>query len=91
MVERLRRLNNWTQKQGTIRLSEDDGPPAIEFLSNDFDEDHRRIEDEEPLAVTAERLRATSADTASAGTTSEGFQEEELPIGSSSASPLPTV
>ncbi|KAH9922244.1 uncharacterized protein B0H18DRAFT_523511 [Fomitopsis serialis] len=25
------RLNTWTQKQGTIRLSEDDGPPAIEF------------------------------------------------------------
>ncbi|KAH9837734.1 uncharacterized protein C8Q71DRAFT_754211 [Rhodofomes roseus] len=56
-------LNTWTQNQGTIRLSEDDGPPAIEFLSNDFDDDHQRIGDDESLATTAERLRAANANT----------------------------
>ena len=81
-TELLRRLNTWTQKQGTIRLSEDDGPPAIEFLSNEFDEDHQHIGDDEPLAVTAKRLRAANADAASAGIGSEGFEEDEVSSGS---------
>lgn len=86
---RVCRLNTWTQKQGTIRLSEDDGPPAIEFLSNDFDEDHQRIGDDEPLAVTAERLRAADVDAASADTGLEGLEGDELPDSDSPPTPLP--
>ncbi|KZT68033.1 hypothetical protein DAEQUDRAFT_672147, partial [Daedalea quercina L-15889] len=71
-------LITWTQKQGTIRLSEDDGPPAIEFLSNDFDEDHQRIDDDEPFAATAERLQAANTHTAAADAGSEGLEEGEL-------------
>jgi len=51
-------LKTWTQKEGQIRLSIDDGPPVHEFLEDDYDEDHERIADEELLAVTAERLNA---------------------------------
>ena len=30
-----RRLQTWTRREGTIRLSEDDGPPANQFLEDD--------------------------------------------------------
>ncbi|KAI0728913.1 hypothetical protein C8Q72DRAFT_745203, partial [Fomitopsis betulina] len=56
------RLNTWTQKQGTIRLSEDDGLSSVEFLSNDFDEDHQRIGDDDSLDVTVEPPRPADAD-----------------------------
>jgi len=34
------RLKTLTRSEGRIRLSEDDGPPASEFLEDDFDEDN---------------------------------------------------
>ncbi|KAH7911282.1 hypothetical protein BJ138DRAFT_1006937, partial [Hygrophoropsis aurantiaca] len=50
-------LKTWTRQEGTIRLSEDDGPPATEFLTDADDEDVGRTDDE-PLAQGMERLRA---------------------------------
>ncbi|KAF4612284.1 hypothetical protein D9613_003919 [Agrocybe pediades] len=45
-------LQTFTRRQGTIRLSEDDGPPANEFLVEDYDDDHVYLPDSEnePLA-----------------------------------------
>ena len=59
------RLTTWNSGEGRIRLSTDDGPSAREFLDDDYDDDNERLGDEEPLAVTAERLRkaASPADT----------------------------
>lgn len=57
------RLKTWTRQEGNIRLSVDDGPPANEFLADDFDEDHGDIEDDEPLADRAERLRLSGPGT----------------------------
>jgi hypothetical protein len=40
----LLRLKAWTQgSDGRIRLSEDDGPPAREFLEDDYDEDNEEL------------------------------------------------
>ncbi|KAI0758925.1 hypothetical protein C8Q74DRAFT_273017 [Fomes fomentarius] len=50
-------LTTWSAGEGRIRLSTDDGPSAREFLDDDYDEDNARLGDDEPLAVTAERLR----------------------------------
>ncbi|OSD00069.1 hypothetical protein PYCCODRAFT_1371975, partial [Trametes coccinea BRFM310] len=49
---------------GRIRLSMDEGPSAREFLDDDYDDDNERLGDDEPLAVTADRLRkaVSSAD-----------------------------
>ncbi|KAI0920625.1 hypothetical protein AcW1_002311 [Taiwanofungus camphoratus] len=55
-------LNTWTRKEGRIRLSEDDGPPVHEFLQDDYDEDNERLADDEPLAITAERLRMANVE-----------------------------
>ncbi|OCH92536.1 hypothetical protein OBBRIDRAFT_773170 [Obba rivulosa] len=51
-------LKTWTRKDGAIRLSVDDGPTAREFLEDDYDEDNAGIADDEPLAFTAQRLKA---------------------------------
>jgi hypothetical protein len=51
------RLKTWTRREGTIRLSVDDGPPAAEFLGDDCDEGNDGLDDNEPLADRAERLR----------------------------------
>ena len=37
------RLKTWTRREGRIRLSEDDGPPAREFLEDDYDEDNEEL------------------------------------------------
>jgi hypothetical protein len=31
------RLKTWTRQEGTVRLSEDDGPPSHSFLGDDYD------------------------------------------------------
>ncbi|CCM00714.1 uncharacterized protein FIBRA_02754 [Fibroporia radiculosa] len=54
-------LNTWTRKEGAVRLSEDDGPPAHEFLDDDYDDDRERIPDDEPLAAAIERTRSNDA------------------------------
>ena len=56
-----RRLTTWNSREGRIRLSTDDGPSAREFLDDDYDDDNARVGDDEPLAVTAERLRKSSS------------------------------
>ncbi|KAF8889121.1 hypothetical protein BD779DRAFT_1522085, partial [Infundibulicybe gibba] len=37
-------LKTWTHTEGRIRLSEDDGPPAREFIEDDDDDDGSRDE-----------------------------------------------
>lgn len=48
------RLKTFTQREGNIRLSEDDGPPAREFLEDDYDDDNEGLSgdssDDESLA-----------------------------------------
>jgi hypothetical protein len=48
------RLKTVTRQEGGIRLSEDDGPPAREFLEDDYDDDNEALpgnnSDDEPLA-----------------------------------------
>ncbi|KAJ7146213.1 hypothetical protein C8R44DRAFT_9469 [Mycena epipterygia] len=36
-------LKTITRTEGAIRLSQDDGPPAREFLEDDYDEDHEGL------------------------------------------------
>lgn len=38
------RLKTLARPEGHIRLSEDDGPPAREFLEDDYDEDHQGLD-----------------------------------------------
>jgi hypothetical protein len=54
------RLKTWTSRrtEGRIRLSEDDGPAATEFLGDDDGSDVLEDdEDDEPLSRRAERVR----------------------------------
>lgn len=54
-------MQTWSNDEGRIRLSEDDGPPAREFLEDDYDDDNEGLADDEPLALRAERLRAAAS------------------------------
>ena len=38
-----------TRSEGRIRLSEDDGPPATEFLEDDYDDDMESLNPDEAL------------------------------------------
>ncbi|KAG1859646.1 hypothetical protein F4604DRAFT_1535252, partial [Suillus subluteus] len=38
-------LQTWTRTEGQIRLSEDDGPSAVEFLTDADDEDVETLDD----------------------------------------------
>ncbi|KAJ7454979.1 hypothetical protein B0H11DRAFT_1740061, partial [Mycena galericulata] len=50
------------EPEGAIRLSEDDGPPAREFLEDDYDEDHEGLNlDSELDPSLAGRLRDSEA------------------------------
>ncbi|KAI0043423.1 hypothetical protein FA95DRAFT_404516 [Auriscalpium vulgare] len=53
-------LKTWTRQEGTIRLSEDDGPPARSFLEDEYDEDNDGLNDE-PLALCSQELRTGRA------------------------------
>ncbi|KAF8816976.1 hypothetical protein BYT27DRAFT_7219538 [Phlegmacium glaucopus] len=46
------KLKTFRSNEGRIRLSEDDGPPANEFLADDYDEDNEHLpdSDNEPLS-----------------------------------------
>ncbi|KAJ8474869.1 hypothetical protein ONZ51_g6946 [Trametes cubensis] len=50
-------LGTIPNNEGHIRLSLDEGPSAREFLDDDYDDDNERVGEDEPLAVTAGRLR----------------------------------
>ncbi|KAG2078448.1 hypothetical protein BDR04DRAFT_1147143 [Suillus decipiens] len=50
-------LQTWTRTEGQIRLSEDDGPSATEFLTDADDEDVGRVDDGIILNQDEERLR----------------------------------
>lgn len=69
------RLKTFTQREGNIRLSEDDGPPAREFLEDDYDDDIEGLSgdnsDDESLAHhTGHNTRQTN--TSSTGDAGEG-------------------
>jgi len=50
-------LKTWTRTEGQIRLSEDDGPSAAEFLVDGDDEDSGIVDDGVILSQEEERLR----------------------------------
>ncbi|KAG1856800.1 hypothetical protein F4604DRAFT_1209937 [Suillus subluteus] len=50
-------LQTWTRTEGQIRLSEDDGPSAVEFLTDADDEDVETLDDGMILGQNEERLR----------------------------------
>ncbi|KAG2351941.1 hypothetical protein BDR07DRAFT_966668 [Suillus spraguei] len=50
-------LQTWTRTEGQIRLSEDDGPSATEFLTDADDEDVGIVDDGIILDQDEERLR----------------------------------
>lgn len=65
------RLKTWTNSEGRIRLSEDDGPSSHSFVDNDDEGDENDDADDEPLASRAERLKQGKTNTAiTNGTTS---------------------
>ena len=52
------RLQTWTRREGAIRLPTDDGPALHESLGDDYDAGDEDIADDEPLSLTAARLKA---------------------------------
>jgi hypothetical protein len=66
-------LKTWRRPEGRIRLSEDDGPSATEFLDGEFDDDNERLnegdddDDDEPLAERAERFKNSNVGGANHG------------------------
>jgi hypothetical protein len=46
---------------GRIRLSEDDGPPAHEFLEGDYDEDNMHLDDSDDELLSEHVRKATQA------------------------------
>ena len=61
----MNRLKLLTKREGTIRLSIDEGPSSAEFLGDD---DHDEVDDNEPLADRAERLRWAGSGNSNADT-----------------------
>lgn len=55
------RLKTFTRTEGAIRLSEDDGPPASEFLGDDFNEDNAHLDDSTDEPLSEHIRRATRA------------------------------
>ena len=49
------------RNDGRIRLSEDDGPPAHEFLEDDYDEDNAHLNDSDDEPLSAHVKKATQA------------------------------
>jgi len=54
-------LKTFNRSEGRIRLSEDDGPPANEFLVDDFDEDNEHLRDSDDEPLTEHIRKATQA------------------------------
>ena len=82
------RLTTWNHdREGRIRLSTDEGPSAREFLDDDYDDDNERLGDEEPLAVTAQRLRNVGAPTGQ----SEGAEEDPALLFEAETDELPSL
>jgi hypothetical protein len=59
--DRSPRLQTWSRRDGRIRLSTDDGPPAAEFLEDDYDDDNTGLTIEESLAVSRSELSLNPA------------------------------
>ena len=59
------RLKTWREPEGRIRLSQDDGPPAHEFIGDDYDEDNENLDDDDDEPLT-ERVRNVTANPAPA-------------------------
>lgn len=55
------KLKTFSGSEGRIRLSEDDGPPANEFLDDDYDEDNEHIHDSDDEPLSEHIRRATQA------------------------------
>ena len=55
------RLKTLTSSEGRIRLSEDNGPPANEFLADDYDEDNDHTNDPGNETLSEHIRKATQA------------------------------
>ena len=55
------RLKTLTSNEGRIRLSEDNGPPANEFLADDYDEDNEHLNDSGNETLSEHIKKATAA------------------------------
>jgi hypothetical protein len=55
------RLKTLTSNEGRIRLSEDNGPPANEFLADDYDEDNEHLNDSELEPLSEHIKKVTEA------------------------------
>ncbi|KAF5329732.1 hypothetical protein D9619_008984 [Psilocybe cf. subviscida] len=55
------KLKTLTRREGTIRLSQDDGAPAIEFLADDYDDDHQHLHDSDDEPLTEHVRKVTQA------------------------------
>lgn len=55
----LHRLKTLTRSEGPIRLSNDEGPPANEFLADDYDEDNEHLDDSDDTPLSEHIRRAT--------------------------------
>lgn len=54
-------MKTFTRTEGAIRLSEDDGPSATEFLGDDFDDDNEHLDDSADEPLSEHIRRATQA------------------------------
>jgi hypothetical protein len=45
------RLQTWARKEGPVRLSTDDGPPAASFLDDAYDDDSEDASDDVGLVL----------------------------------------
>ncbi|KAF9484168.1 hypothetical protein BDN70DRAFT_850209 [Pholiota conissans] len=55
------RLKTFRQTEGPIRLSTDDGPPANEFLEDDYDDDNEHLNDSDDEPLSEHIRKATQA------------------------------
>jgi len=54
-------LKTLTSSEGRIRLSEDNGPPANEFLADDYDDDNEHLNDLGSETLSEHIRKATEA------------------------------
>ncbi|EMD34897.1 hypothetical protein CERSUDRAFT_116433 [Gelatoporia subvermispora B] len=73
-------LKTWSRGDGAIRLSMEDGPTVEEFLEDEYDEDNAGLPDDEPLALTAQRLRAGQDAAVVHPVNPEDFRVEDTPL-----------
>lgn len=68
-----------TRPEGRIRLSEDDGPPAREFLEDDYDEDNQGLDSTDD-GISAEHVNEALGHTHRTGETDRVQDGNSQPV-----------